>query len=125
MLLIFFKRLNAIPIYNFMIGILFFALFFPNSNLISFLYSQLGYTEFGTNLASSAFYLYTQNAVLLVGKVSQTLRINHTFGYIINSINFFLSIYFMTFLFLSHVLLLLPRLFFQHLLMAIVLQMNM
>ena len=28
------------------------------------------------NLASSAFYLYTQNAVLLVGKVSQTLRIN-------------------------------------------------
>ena len=42
MLLIFFKRLNAIPIYNFMIGILFFALFFLNSNLISFLYSQLG-----------------------------------------------------------------------------------
>ena len=55
MLPIFFKRLNAIPIYHFMIGILFFALFFPNSNLSSFLYSQLGYIEFGTNLASSAF----------------------------------------------------------------------
>ena len=42
MLLIFFKRLNANPVYNFIIGILFVALFFLNSNLISFLYSQLG-----------------------------------------------------------------------------------
>lgn len=42
MLLIFFKRFYSNPIYNFMIGILFFALFFLNSNLISILYSQLG-----------------------------------------------------------------------------------
>lgn len=42
MLLIFFKRFNANPVYNFIIGILFFALFFLNSRLISFLYSQLG-----------------------------------------------------------------------------------
>ena len=42
MLLIFFKRLNANPVYNFIIGILFFSLFFLNSRLISFLYSQLG-----------------------------------------------------------------------------------
>ena len=42
MLLNLFKRLNATPVYYFIIGILFFALFFLNSNLISFLYSQLG-----------------------------------------------------------------------------------
>lgn len=42
MLLNLFKRFNANPVYNFIIGILFFALFFLNSNLISFLYSQLG-----------------------------------------------------------------------------------
>ena len=42
MLLNLFKRLNANPVYYFIIGILFFALFFLNSNLISFLYSQLG-----------------------------------------------------------------------------------
>lgn len=41
MLLNLFKRFNANPVYNFIIGILFFALFFLNSNLISFLYSQL------------------------------------------------------------------------------------
>ena len=42
MLLIFFKRLNANPVYNFIIGILFFALLFLNSVLPSILYSQLG-----------------------------------------------------------------------------------
>lgn len=42
MLLNLFKRFNANPVYNFIIGILFVALFFLNSNLISFLSSQLG-----------------------------------------------------------------------------------
>lgn len=42
MLLNLFKRFNANPVYNFIIGILFFSLFFLNSRLISFLYSQLG-----------------------------------------------------------------------------------
>lgn len=42
MLLNLFKRFNANLIYNFIIGILFFSLFFLNSRLISFLYSQLG-----------------------------------------------------------------------------------
>ena len=42
MLLNHFKRFNANPVYNFIIGILFFSLFFLNSRLISFLYSQLG-----------------------------------------------------------------------------------
>ena len=42
MLLKLFKRFNANPVYNFIIGILFVALFFLNSNLISFLSSQLG-----------------------------------------------------------------------------------
>ena len=42
MLLNLFKRFNTSPVYNFIIGILFFALFFLNSRLISFLYSQLG-----------------------------------------------------------------------------------
>lgn len=42
MLLIFFKRFYTNPIYNFMISIRFFALFFLISNLILILYSQLG-----------------------------------------------------------------------------------
>lgn len=42
MLLNLFKRFNANPVYNFIIGILFFSLFLLNSRLISFLYSQLG-----------------------------------------------------------------------------------
>ena len=42
MLLNLFKRLNANPVYNFIIGILFSALFFLNSSLQSILYSQLG-----------------------------------------------------------------------------------
>ncbi len=42
MLLNLFKRFNANPVYNFIIGILFFSLFFLNSRLISFPYSQLG-----------------------------------------------------------------------------------
>ncbi len=42
MLLNLFKRFNANPVYNFIIGILFFSLFFLNSSLQSILYSQLG-----------------------------------------------------------------------------------
>ena len=74
MLLNLFKRFNANLIYNFIIGILFFSLFFLNSRLISFLYSQLGYTE--SVQTWQAVHLYTQNAFLLVGSISHTLRIN-------------------------------------------------
>ena len=56
MLLNLFKRFNANLIYNFIIGILFFSLFFLNSRLISFLYSQLGYTE------SVQTWLYRKNS---------------------------------------------------------------
>lgn len=99
--------------------------FYNRHSLLCLVFSKFKFNFISIFTTWQAVHLYTQNAVLLVGSISQTLRINHTFGYIINNINFFLSIYFTIFLFLSHVLLLLPRLFSQHPLMVIVLQMNM